>query len=314
MEAKAIDAKTIFKLVRKGCTDANKVKGEEYFDLSASDTELTKAFIAYCTSTEDENVPESVNEAWSKIPAEWEDDVNTIPVVEKKVRKKAESKGRAAKPVVKGRTRGEDGKCGLFGKFNATAQRCKGCEAEHAEEFNLCKAQVKSLKDKKAAERAEKREAEKAKRAAEREAEKAARANMTDEEKTAHRLAMRKEAYQKGNLSRYGHRLGSTAALIDDALYEGINHEDLVRRILETNPDTNEDKARVKIRDHINYLPKKRGIVVIISKADNSPNFYKTEVEEWCKDPSVEPTENIILDNRTPRPAVAGKAEEKAAE
>ena len=311
MEAKTIDAKNIFKMVRKGCMDTNKVKGEAYFDLSASDTELTKNFIAYCKTTEDETVPESVSTAWSNIPEEWEDDTSTIPVIEKP---KRADKGRAAKRSTNKTTRGEDGKCSVFGKFNASAKRCKVCEAEHAEEFNLCRAQIKSLKDKKATERAEQREAIKAQKAAEREAAKLARANMTDEEKTTERMEKRKQAYQKGNLSRYGHRLGSTAALIDDALYEGITHENLIRRILEVNPNTNEEKANIKVRDHINYLPKKRGIVVIISKADNSPNFYKTEVEEWCKDPSVEPTENTILDNRTPRPAVAGKAKEKSAE
>ena len=293
-----MEAKAMFKLIRKGCSDINKVKQEEHFDMNLSDTELAKKFIEYCQTTEDENVPESASDAWSKIPAEWEDNMDNIPVIE---RKKA-TKGRPAKLMTKAHTRDWNGKCVLFGKFNSSAKRCKECEANYTEEFNQCKATIAEEKAKKAAVRAAKREELKTKKAEEIAAEKAKKAAMTDEEKAAYRLQMRKESYQNRELSRYGHRPGTIAALIDDCLFKGIDKETLVRTILENKPDTNEDKARVKIRDHINYLPKKRGIVVTITKKDNAPDFYKTSVKTWCKDPSVEPTVNVVEDKRTPRP------------
>ena len=299
-----MEAKAMFTLVRKACADINGVKQEEHFDMNLSDTELAKKFIEYCQTTEDENVPESASDAWSKIPAEWEDNFDNIPVVEKKERRKVESKGRPAKLATTSLSRDMNGKCTLFGQLNTSAKRCKQCEAEYNEEFIACKATVEEAKAKKAAARAAKREEEKAKKAAEKAAEKEKKATMTEEEKVAYRLQMRKENYQKRDLSRYGHRLGTTAALIDDCLFEGIDHESLVRAILENNPDTNEDKARVKVRDHINYLPKKRGIVVTITKRDNAPDFYKTSDKTWCKDPCVEATANVVEDKRTPRPTV----------
>lgn len=302
-----MEAKAMFKMVRKACGDINNVKQEEHFDMNLSDTELAKKFIEYCQTTEDENVPESASEAWSKIPAEWEDNGNNIPVVEKKERRKAESKGRPAKLASSSLSRGMDGKCTLFGQLNTSAKRCQVCEAEYNEEFTLCQKYVADVKAKKAADRAAKREEAKAKKAAEKAAEKAKKDAMTDEEKAAYRLQLRKETYQKRDLSRYGHRLGTTAALIDDCLFKGIDHESLVRTILENNPDTNEDKARVKVRDHINYLPKKRGIVVTITKRDNAPDFYKTSDKTWCKDPLVEPTANVVEDKRTPRPTVTAE-------
>ena len=298
-----MEASNLFALIRTACTDINKAKGEKFFNVKQSDTELAKAFIEYCKTTEDENVPESASDAWSKIPAEWEDDETSIPVVEAPKRPRT----RAAKPRVTNRTRDEEGKCTKFGSCSLSSKRCIDCEKNHSEEYESCKAVKMARKEEGRLARAAKREADKAERLAKREAEKAAKAAMTPEEREALRMESRKKAFEKQELSRYGHRLGSTAAFIDEAIWHGINHEDLVRRILEVNPDTTEDKARIKVRDHINYLPKKRGIVVTITKADNAPDFYKTEVEEWCKDPSVAPTANIIDDKRTPRPKVADK-------
>lgn len=256
MDAKAL--KTVFTAIRKAVDDVNTAKNEEFFDVKLSAKELVVKFIEYCKTTEDE-VPESVQEAWNMIPDEWED-ANAIPDF---TRPKTRAAGRKRAPM--------------------TEEEKAAKEAEKA-----------AKKAEKEAARAE----AKAKRAEERAAKKA----QDQEERALRHKEKVKESYKSESLSRYGHRKGSASALIDEALYAGINHEELIRKILENNPDSTEERAHTKIRDHINYLPKKRGISVIITLEDGKPAFYKVDEDTWCKDPTkVVPTENIVDDLRTPK-------------
>lgn len=300
-----MDTKQIFLDVREACKQANSAKNNEIFDIAKGDKELAADFIAYCMNVpEGEEVPQRVADVWESIPQEWIDDTNNIPAPkkEKKEKKGTENKARRAAKKSVPPVKDENGNCRKFGHPKDSLSCCKKCAAEQPDEFLRCKDEAIAIKERKAAERAAAREAKKAER-------EAARTKMTDEERAEARKKYRLEMYKSGNLSRYGHRPNSISALIDDAIYKGINHEDLVKTILMNNPDTTEDKARIKIRDHIAYLPKKRGVIVTIIKEDNAPVFYKTTMKEWCKDPEgFLPTENVIDDRRTQRP-VTGNSE-----
>ena len=80
----------------------------------------------------------------------------------------------------------------------------------------------------------------------------------------------------KIELSRYGHRIGSMAALLDDLLWKGTSLKEAIAKLVKDFGRT-EEQAIGKFRGHINYLPKKKKITV---KADKERDFFKTGQEK----------------------------------
>ena len=75
-------------------------------------------------------------------------------------------------------------------------------------------------------------------------------------------------------LSRYGHRVGSMAARIDDLLWEGTTLTAAVKTLAkEFNRD--EDKAKAKFLGHVQYLPSVKSIE--ITKPEDEKGNYKAK-------------------------------------
>lgn len=118
----------------------------------------------------------------------------------------------------------------------------------------------------------------------------------------------RKPAREPAGTSRYGHILGSKSAFIDDFIVDGVDENTLIAKMQEQWPEMTTSQAVNKIRSHIAWLPRVRGVEVTITRTDDGIH-YKAAVEKWCgsKD-AVIPVTNIRIDKRT---AVVEKAEKK---
>ncbi len=76
-------------------------------------------------------------------------------------------------------------------------------------------------------------------------------------------------------LSRYGHRMGTMAAAIDDLLWKGVHIVDATKTLAVLFNRT-EDAARSKFLGHVHYLPKVRHVGI-----KESNGFYKADVDMW---------------------------------
>ncbi len=105
-------------------------------------------------------------------------------------------------------------------------------------------------------------------------------------------------AVRKHNQSRYGHKLGTMAALMDDMLWNGSYFYEICSE-LERQFGGNRVRARdrAKIRAHIKHLARNKGVNVIRTGA-----YCKAEVEtlpatgEAVAEPEVETTTTVETD------------------
>lgn len=80
-----------------------------------------------------------------------------------------------------------------------------------------------------------------------------------------------KEPKKPALLSRYGHRVGSMAAAIDDMLWKGIKETDATATLAKDFKKT-EKAALAKFKGHVAYLPKECGVQV-----SEKEGFYKAQ-------------------------------------
>lgn len=119
----------------------------------------------------------------------------------------------------------------------------------------------------------------------------------------------KKPTREPAGTSRYGHVLGSKSAFVDDYLPEGASEETILAGLMNQWPDMSRETAINKIRSHISWLPRVRGVEITIIREDDGYH-YKASVDHWCgSKEAVVPVTNVKIDNRT---AVVEKAEKKA--
>lgn len=181
----------------------------------------------------------------------------TAPPVEKKKEKKEKKenppKVEAETPAPEDEETPEDtdqpyvSDCPIFGKgFNPKEAECQACNRDHHQDYIHCKRIVSGINLSKKVKAKKKGPAKSRVRAA------------TPENK----------------LSRYGHRLTSMTALIDERLWEGVELPKLALEVADWFSRT-PDAAKSKIKAHIVHLTR-RGIQFTITP---NTGFYKANVE-----------------------------------
>lgn len=122
----------------------------------------------------------------------------------------------------------------------------------------------------------------------------------------------RKPTKEPAGTSRYGHILGSKSAFIDDFIVDGINESELIKKMQEKWEDMSTETCINKIRSHIAWLPRVRGVEVVITRLDGDYH-YKASVEKWCgSKESVVQVKNVRIDKRTKKLEQEKKKAEKA--
>lgn len=76
--------------------------------------------------------------------------------------------------------------------------------------------------------------------------------------------AKKKKAAKKSTVekSRYGHRKGSFAALLDELVYNGTTEEEVIETVQTEFPDKSEENIKGRFKSHVSYLGRVRGITV----------------------------------------------------